>query len=723
MKKLNIKLIPNAFYCCFLFYFLIVAFLFPVISFSQTEEYFKLEDLLSKTNGKEKINVLNKLSEISRSISFEKANKFAEEALKLSLKDDYEYGKAQAYNNLGFVNYRVNKLLVAEKYYKDALKIFEELKSEYDKAKTLNYFGLLYWRKNDFVKAFKYYRDAQNISSKNNFSLIEAEATNYMGLIYWKWSQYSKALEYFFNSNKLYQQNGDNFGIGTTLNNISFMYNEMEQPDLAIFYSTKILEDSKLTHYKYVLGRAYNILGVSYFKKGDIEKAISYQLKSLDIKKESGEKNGMAFSYNDLGDIYLKQNNFDLAYNNYELALEIRKELNDKFGISSTLLSIAKVQIATNKLNDAEKSLNQAIENAKEIKNLSLVSQAYKHLSNLYSKEGNTSKALYFLSKHSELVDSIYNKVSLEKIAELTVIHDLEAKEKELKIKNLEIENNRTLKIFFSIFILVILIILFFLLINNKKLRYTSKQLNEKNLEIAKKSKDLEQAIKTRDKFFSIISHDLRSPFFGIKSMAEILSDPNEEITKEERIEYTHKLNRSVKDVYNLIENLIEWSKIQTNRIEHRPENFDLYDDLVTILNLISINAEHKKIKIVNKLNPPFEVFADQQMIYSVLLNLISNAVKFTKENGLIEIYSVEEIDYHRICIKDNGIGMSDEVKSKIFSIESKISMRGTNNEKGTGLGLLLCKELVEKNGGVISFESKENEGTTFCFTIPKAKN
>lgn len=722
MKKIIVKEILNSFYCRYLFYFIIAAILFPVDLLSQTDEINKLEDLLSKVKGIEKINTLNKLSELSRSVSFEKANEYAEEALKLSLQENYEYGKAKAFNNIGFIKYRFNNLSAAEKYYKDAFTIFAKLNSDYDKARTLNYLGLIYWRRNDFVKAFKYYRDAEKISKSNNFPAIEAEATNYMGLIYWKWSQYSKALEYFFNSNKLYTKSRDNFGIGTTLNNISNMYNEMDQPDLAILYANKILSDKNLTYYKYVQGRTYNILGVSYFKKGDIEKAITFQKKSLEIKKEFDEKNGMAFSYNDLGEIYFKQKKYDLAYNNYKLALELRKELNDKFGISSTLLSIAKVQIATNKLNEAEKSLNDAIQNAKEINNLSLVSQAYKQLSDLYYKKGNISKAYFYLWKHSELVDSIYNKHSIEKIAELTVIYDLEAKEKELKIKDLEIKNEQTLKIFFSIFIIIVLIILLIFLLKNKKLKNTTNLLNEKNLEIAKKSKDLEQAIKTRDKFFSIISHDLRSPFFGIKSMTEILSDPNEVVTNEERIEYTSKLNKSIKDVYNLIENLIEWSKIQTNRLEHHPVNYDLHDDLDSILNLVSINADHKKIKIFNKLKSPLEVFADQQMIHSVLLNLISNAIKFTKENGLIEIYSIEEIDHHKICVKDNGIGMSDEVKSKIFNIESKFSTRGTNNETGTGLGLLLCKELVEKNGGVLSFESKENEGTTFCFTVPKAK-
>lgn len=717
-KKSNLVL-----FCRYISYFIVTAFLFPSITFSQEEEINKLEYLLSKTTGKEKINTLNKLSELTRSISFEKTNEYAQKALKLSIQENYDFGKAQAYNNIGFLLYRNNELDKAENLYKQALIIFKELKSKIEQAKTLNYLGLIYWRKNDFVTAFKYYREAQKISREINQTNIEAEALDYMGLIYWKWSQYSKALEYFYKSFQLHEKNGNKFGIALALNNISFMYNEMNQPDLAIYYANKILNDDNIKTNKYAIGRTYNNLGVSFFKKNELDKSIYYQNKSLEVKRESNDKSGMAFSFNDLGDIYFKQKNYNLAFENYNQALSIRKELNDKFGIASTLLSIAKVQIENNDLKNAEISLEEAIKNSENIKNINLTSQAYKELSDLQFKKGNVTKAYYYLLKHTELIDSIYNKQSLDKIAELTVIYDLDAKENELKIKNLEIEKTQTIKIFFSIFVIIILIILLGLLLWNKKLRATTKQLNEKNEEIDKKSKDLEQAIKTRDKFFSIISHDLRSPFFGIKSMTEILSDPNEEITDEERKEYLIKLNKTVKDVYNLIDNLIEWSKIQTNRIEHQPMNFDLYDDVSSIINLIGINAEHKKIKIVNKLKSPVVIYADQQMIHSVVLNLISNAVKFTRENGLIEIFSIDEDEFIKICVKDNGIGISDEIKSKLFLVDTRISTRGTNQEKGTGLGLLLSKELIEKNGGKIWFESKENEGTTFCFTVPKAKN
>lgn len=701
-------------------FFWVILILFTNFLLAQNDEIKKIELSLSKLTGAQKVNALNKLSELYRGVSLEKAEYLAEEALKISNEEKYDFGKAEALNNLGFIYYRKNELAKAESNYKAALNIFSNIKSDLGKAKTFNYLGLIYWRKNDFLQSFKYYREANKLAINLNAKEIEADALDYMGLIYWKWSQYSKALEYFYNSYRLNEQTGNNFGIGAALNNVSFMYNEMNQPDLAIYYANKILERNISN--KYVLGRTYNNLGVSYFKKGDIQKAIEYQEKSLEIKKESGEKGGMAFSYNDLGDIYFKIKNYSTALQNYNLALKLREELNDKYGIASTLISIAKVLKETKSYSKIDSLLTSALNYANQIGNLTLVANVYKELSELNSRKGNNYLAFDYLKKYSELIDSIYNKDSREKIAELTVIYDLDSKENELKIKNLEIETNRVRNTYIFISVILVLIALVVLIFRNKKLKAITKELETKNKEIENKSKELEHAIKTRDKFFSIISHDLRSPFFGIKAMLELLNDPDENFTHDEKNTFIKKLDKAVKDVYNLVDNLIEWAKIQSNRIDFHPENYDLYEDLNSILTILSFNAENKKINIENKINPPIEVFADQNMIHSVLLNLISNAIKFTNENGTIVIFSEDQNDSIKICIKDNGVGIPDEIKDKLFIIEEMTSSRGTKKEKGSGLGLLLCKEMIEKNGGVITFESKLNEGSTFCFTIPKAK-
>lgn len=694
---------------------IIVAILFSSVSYSQVSQIDSLEKELTKVQGNEKINLLNKLSFLSQRFSIEKSKVYAKEAYELSLEKNYDYGKAEALNNLGFIFYHDNDLVNAQKNFLLAKKIFEEIKNKTGLARSLNYLGLINWRRNKFVEAFKYYREANSFATQANNIEISGEAINYMGLIYWKWSQYSKALDYFFKSLKIQEQAGNNFGIGLALNNIANIYNEMNQPDKAIQYTNRVFKFFKKDENKYILGRAYNILGVSYFKKNDFEKAIEYQNESLNFKKMSGEIGSMAYSYNDLGDIYFARKNYKTALENYNEALKIRKQLNDKFGIAATLLSIAKVELANNNIVNAEKSLKESIQNATLIGNVNLIAQAYKELSELYYKKGNPELAYNFLKMNSELADSIYNKEAKNKIAELTVIYDLDSKEHELKIKNLEIEKEQSKNNFFIVIGLIVLSATTLLFYRNRILRKTYNELDIK-------SHELQKAISSRDKFFSIMSHDLRSPFFGIKSMIEILADPNEVASEEEKKDYMKKLNSTVKDVYSLIENLIEWSKIQTNRIEYRPENYDLYDDLNSILLMLNFNAGHKKIKIENRINPPLEVFADQQMIHSVLLNLITNAIKFTRENGLIEIYSTIENEHVKICVKDNGVGIPDDIKEKLFKPDTRISSRGTNQEKGTGLGLLLCKEFIEKNGGTLSFTTKESEGTTFCFTLPRNK-
>lgn len=224
----------------------------------------------------------------------------------------------------------------------------------------------------------------------------------------------------------------------------------------------------------------------------------------------------------------------------------------------------------------------------------------------------------------------------------------------------------------------------------------------------------------TKDKFFSIIAHDLKSPFNNIVGFSDLLLTQIQEKDFEGIEKYAGIINTSAQRVMDLLMNLLEWSRSQTGRMEFNPEYIEIYELVNSVVELLEETARQKSIRILKNLPRKTVAFADFSMISTILRNLISNAIKFTNPGGLIEI-SVQPSDNElMVCVADNGVGIKKEIIRKLFRIEESLSTAGTRNERGTGLGLILCKEFIEKHGGRIWAESEPGKGSKFFFSIPE---
>ena len=241
--------------------------------------------------------------------------------------------------------------------------------------------------------------------------------------------------------------------------------------------------------------------------------------------------------------------------------------------------------------------------------------------------------------------------------------------------------------------------------------------------EIIKKiNAELENANQNKDKFFSIISHDLRSPLSGIMSLLDIIVSDYDSLGEEEKKEILFEAAKTSKSTYTLMENLLDWSRIQTGKISYEPQNISLTQILNGLKNLYYQKLKEKGISLNYDFEPEIFAFADNNMTETIFRNLISNAIKFSKEFGLILVSFEISDDYVLTKVKDTGIGMDDKQTSKLFKLDQTHSTVGTSGERGTGLGLMLCKELVEKQGGKIWIDSVINSGTTFYFKLPKSR-
>lgn len=224
----------------------------------------------------------------------------------------------------------------------------------------------------------------------------------------------------------------------------------------------------------------------------------------------------------------------------------------------------------------------------------------------------------------------------------------------------------------------------------------------------------------TKDKFFSIIAHDLTGPFHSIIGFSDLLADQISNQDYEGLERYVSIIQNSAQMALDLLRNLLEWSRAQTGKVEFNPEYFELVKLIYDVKKLISGSAEQKSISILLELPHNQPVYADKAMISTVLRNLISNGIKFTHPGGIIVVTSEQENDQLIISVADNGVGIKQEVIDKLFKMEEIYSTAGTRNEKGTGLGLLLCKEFIEKHDGEIKVESVEGKGSIFRFSIPQ---
>ena len=244
--------------------------------------------------------------------------------------------------------------------------------------------------------------------------------------------------------------------------------------------------------------------------------------------------------------------------------------------------------------------------------------------------------------------------------------------------------------------------------------------------EIIKSDNELLKAVNSKkDKFFSIIAHDLRGPIGNLISLGHILHQTHNEVTQKNREEMIVMISESAKKTSNLLENLLQWSRSETGALEVNGEDIILHEIVEENIKLYSNNILEKQLKVINDVDKSCSAFADRNMINTVVRNLFSNAIKFVHKQGVIQFKSTHDSNNKivSLTISDNGVGIEESVVNKLFNIDNNHTTTGTNNERGTGLGLKLCKEFIMKNGGDITVESMRGKGSTFSIQLPIHSN
>jgi signal transduction histidine kinase len=461
-------------------------------------------------------------------------------------------------------------------------------------------------------------------------------------------------------------------------------------------------------------------------KNGEQEKSIALHKNALAIWRSLGNRLQEGRLLNEIGGVYERMKNLERALANYTAAQEVYQIIDQKRGIAESYNNIGALYYQQKEIQKAIENLNLGLAAGHSSQTKDPVRRSYEYLSLCFEAQGNYQKALEYKDSFLAMNDFIQKEESDQKLLEAQNRYVLDQKESQIdrlesvrKQREHEIAEQRKIRNFlFALiglgFIVVVLILYLYAL-----KRRSNKLLKAVNAKVEQQNIELQNLNATKDKFFSILGHDLKSPLNSLSSFSSLLINYFDSLSKEEIQTLAKDLDKSLKNLYSLLDNLLEWARSQTGNINFTPEQFDLTKILQENKELLQVQAANKEIIIAQERTTPLMVSTHKHSITTVIRNLVANAIKFTPQGGSIKIHTTEKQGEVVVSIADTGVGMSEAVIQKLFRIDSKVSTLGTANEKGTGLGLVLCKDFVEKNGGRLWVESEEGKGSVFSFSIP----
>jgi len=613
-------------------------------------------------------------------------------------------------------------------YYNYSIKVFKEIKDTARWARILHQIAGVYDDIGNYQAALDYYKKSLELKQKINDKKGVANTYNNIGIIYKDMGDYSKALEYHLNAQKIYEETGNANDAALSFMNIGIIYKNLEDYKKSLEYSNNALEAFKQARNNIMYSRTLNNIGNVYVKLNDFFRAEEYFNKALTYFIQLDDRKMLAKCMNNIGNLKLRLGNKDSALYYYLKARAIHQEIDDKQGLAIIYQNMGNIYIGKGELNKALDYVQKSLAIAEELGIKEIIKDNYLYLTEIYEAKGNTKKVIDFLRKHEALKDSIYNVEIAKSLSDLQYKFDIEKKNKENAL--LKKENESRNKIALQFILLTILSVILLILILSryifrrktfKLISQKNKDLGEINIRLTDSEKHLKELNATKDKFFSIIAHDLINPFNAFMETTKYLYENYNKLSGNEIRELLGDITESAKNLHILLENLLQWSRTQTGKIAFNPDYVNIKYIIDNIYYLMKLNAEKKNIQLSYQVDENIIVFADPFMVTTIMRNLISNALKFTMEGGNISIFAKDKINFVEIEVKDNGIGMNPEMIAQLFKVDVQFTTLGTEQEQGTGLGLVLCKEFVEKNGGKICVESVQGNGSTFKFTLPKA--
>lgn len=550
------------------------------------------------------------------------------------------------------------------------------------------------------------------------------------------------------------QQIQDSTLLSDGYSDLAYVFSEQEKDDSTIYYDLKALAIRKAIQSPKV-GSSYNNLGYDYKVTGQLQKGLYYYQKAIQYKIQEKQEKSLGNSYLNVGNIYQQLEQWDSSLYYYNKALNHQQAATDSLFLAETLHNIGRTHLEAGQSTTANNYLEQAMAIFKavqmqqhprvvhtyhELARAKLALQQAKQATALLNQAqsilqandmaisygmqynvklqeevawatNNYEQAQLYAEQKALLTDSLHQRELQQKTYQLLTDYEdqlkverINALEQQQKIDQLEYEKiSHQRLILAGVLLLLIIVIVLLYRINQWK---------------SKVNEELSTLNATKDKLFSIIAHDLKNPLSAFRSITQSLADGVFDISREDLDYFIQQLNTSAHSLLELLQNLLYWSISQSGKLEFQPQALSLQTSSQEVFQLLHNSALLKNISLDNQIPPEQEAWADSKMTKAILRNLVANALKFTPNGGKISISSEVVGQKVKIRVQDTGNGVPAELQEHLFSL--KTDQKRTQGA-GTGLGLILCKELVEHQGGEIWLEESSATGSSFCFTLPLA--
>lgn len=677
---------------------------------------------------------------------------------------------ANLYYDMGVLYYITDSFQNSVDAHKNALLISQLKNDTSGILKAEQAVAVMLWRLGKLTEAEKHYLVALEFAKAQQDSDVLLRVTNSLGAVYWGYGSFQSAFQYFNQAAQLSNAMGNYKKLSLIMSNIGLIYSEWGELDKAMGEFKEAIKIAKKEKFSYSMAYAYANMGDILLKSNEYENARQYYDSALVNYIKDAKKMGVAFAYRSIAKTYLLTKDYRQAIKYYNLSLTTAKSINTRHHWALALQGLAQTYFELNKFSLAKKHAFECLKICKEENYKDVMKDVYFLLSGIEEKENNLSSALLYYKKASALKDSVFNEKQGKQIAEMQAKYEIEKAErentllrKEEQLKNLEIQANKTKIRFQNIFLSILIILLAItgililkllqtrkkllesqklllkknerinhqkeeLFVQSKNLSEVNVLLNDRTVELEKKTKELqnnieelEKATQFKNKMFSIIGHDLRGPLGTINSVISLLVD--RDIDEQRSKSLLLAVKESSISAFNLLENLLTWANNAQGKINYHAQTILLKKLVFNSYYLLNETAKKKSITINIAIDDNCKVLADQNMLDTIIRNLISNAIKFSKKGGSIDISAKQAGQFIDISVKDYGVGMNKEELNKVMDKDLYFTSRGTGMEKGTGIGLQLCFEFIKANRGIFRIESEKEKGTNFIFSLPKAPN
>lgn len=539
------------------------------------------------------------------------------------------------------------------------------------------------------------------------------------GVAFRRKGRLEESLDHLIRSAEIFKSIESDVELAKSYTEIGSTYTQNKDTRNSLLFKSKAIEVLRKTNNKRALAISLLNTGFSYYTIKKLDTALAYYNEAEPIFEELGFEIGKAYAIGNRALVFWKLGDLSIAKQDLFRAIKMLEPLGDRYGMADYYNQLGNIYLEQHQDEEAIQYTAIGLEMAKEEDLKEQVRDASMLLYQLHKRVGKYKEALDYQTQYIAYKDSIQNQETTQRLADLRTEYEVGQKQAEVDLLSIEKRNQQGLSIGLGLFLLLTSTFTLILFRNYKEKNRVNKLLEGQADLLRQQKKELEELNKTKDKFFSIISHDLRGPVSSLQEASQLIRHFVESDNKKDLLEITDLFSKSAERLSILLDNLLNWALQQQGNVPHKPEPISVQQIFSNIHETFDNMSEMKSIKLTSKVDKDVTLLADRNAAQTVFRNLVNNALKFTPEGGKVSIEASSAKGMAIIKVIDTGVGMTREKADGLFQLGDSKSTYGTSGEKGVGLGLQLVYEFIRMNEGSIKVSSTEGVGTTFTVKLP----